>query len=89
MAVNVDGKSGKYFDPEGGEENKKFPSGMMDKQVLVSSKAASSTTRYAIGLLSNNELHVTPLVSVKAIGKFERMGVFTTRKTVLLPMNNL
>lgn len=64
LAVNADGKSGKYLDPDEGEDSRRFPSGMMDKQVLVSSKASSSTTRYAIGILSNNELHVTPLVSV-------------------------
>jgi len=61
LAVNVDGKSGKYLDCEEGGDNRKYPSGMMDKQIFTSSKSSSSS-RYAIGLLTNNELHLTPLV---------------------------
>lgn len=34
----------------------------MDKQLLVSSKALCDSRRYGVGILSNQELHITPLV---------------------------
>ena len=68
MALNVDGcNEGK---PGGGKrgivdaadpDDKLFSSGIMDKQVLVSTRAHLDTSRYAVGILGSNEFHVTPI----------------------------
>ena len=65
MALNVDGcdgKPGKRVDAD--PDDKLFSSGIMDKQVLVSTKANLDTSRYAVGILGSNEFHVTPISSV-------------------------
>ena len=69
MALNVDGcNEGKPGD--GGKrgivdaadpDDKLFSSGIMDKQVLVSTRAHLDTSRYAVGILGSNEFHVTPI----------------------------
>ena len=73
MALNVDGCDGKPGKRGGGSafgvdatdpDDKLFSSGIMDKQVLVSTKANLDTSRYAVGILGSNEFHVTPISSV-------------------------
>ena len=44
-----------------------FPDGRMDRQVLTSTRAVGDTSRYAVGILDNNELHVTPLEGVLSL----------------------
>ena len=73
MALNVDGIGGNM----GGSsaklkaaqaavdiEDRTFPSGLMDKQVLTSSRVMRDTSRYAVGILDKNELHVTAVRAV-------------------------
>ena len=66
-ALNVDGCEAKPGGVKRGDadpDDKLFSSGIMDKQVLVSTKTHLDTSRYAVGILGSNELHVTPLSSV-------------------------
>ncbi|KAK7475390.1 hypothetical protein BaRGS_00033340 [Batillaria attramentaria] len=58
IAVNTDGGN-KLTDAE-----PYFASGMMDKQVLGSIPSAADTGRYAVGVLKNGELHLTPVHAV-------------------------
>ncbi|XP_033630773.1 DNA-directed RNA polymerase III subunit RPC5-like [Asterias rubens] len=53
ISINVDGAN-----PIG---NQTFQSDVMDKQVLASSSGMASTSRYAVGILKDGELHLTPL----------------------------
>ena len=54
--MNVDGAN------SGREERvRTFESNVMDKQVLVGSSAVEKTGRYAVGILNDNELHLTQL----------------------------
>ena len=39
----------------------------MDKQVLVGSSAVEKTGRYAVGILNDNELHLTQLEGVLSL----------------------
>lgn len=39
----------------------------MDKIVLTSSKALSDTSRYAVGVVRDNSLHLTPVTTVLAL----------------------
>ena len=39
----------------------------MDKLVLTSSKALSETSRYAVGIVRDNSLHLTPVSKVLAL----------------------
>ncbi|KAK7112961.1 DNA-directed RNA polymerase III subunit RPC5-like [Littorina saxatilis] len=55
IAVNVEGGNRLM------EEESYFASGMMDKQVLRSVPCPADTHKYAIGILKNDELHVTPV----------------------------
>jgi len=77
MALNVDGcdekpgstkrgggGGGGAFGVDADPDDKLFSSGIMDKQVLVSTKANLDASRYAVGILGSNEFHVTPLSSV-------------------------
>ncbi|XP_013381144.1 DNA-directed RNA polymerase III subunit RPC5 isoform X1 [Lingula anatina] len=52
VALNVDGPQG---------VGNYYQSGMMDKQVLASEPSVISTSRYAVGVLKDGELHLTPL----------------------------
>ncbi|ESO84071.1 hypothetical protein LOTGIDRAFT_108154 [Lottia gigantea] len=57
IALNVDG----------GVENPSecvYASDKMDKQVLRSTACSTSAKRYAVGLLKDNEVHITPLSSI-------------------------
>lgn len=60
FALNVDGADNTNKLPD----EKTFPSGIMDHQVLTSSRAVSSSDRYAVGILNDNELHMTPIQSI-------------------------
>lgn len=42
-------------------------SNVMDKLVLTSSKALSDTSRYAVGVMRDNSLHLTPITTVLAL----------------------
>jgi len=53
IALNVDGQR------SSGATNNTFSSDVMDVQVLSGGKAASDTTRYAVGIVNNGELHLT------------------------------
>ena len=44
-----------------------FPDGRMDRQVLTSTRAVGDTSRYAVGILDQNELHITPLEGVLSL----------------------
>jgi hypothetical protein len=62
IALNVDGsdvKGGKTLPKN--DENSLYSSGLMDKQLLSSSKSVDDVGRYAVGILGGNELHITPL----------------------------
>ena len=39
----------------------------MDRQILSSTRAAGDTSRYAVGILDQNELHITPLEGVLSL----------------------
>lgn len=67
IAVNIDGKSSKKLAVEDNEAEIKYPSGMMDRQILTSSKALDNSNRYAVGILSDQELHITPVEGVLTI----------------------
>merc|ERR1711997_825867 len=41
--------------------------GRMDRQVLTSSRAVRDTSRYAVGILDQNELHITPIEGVLSL----------------------
>jgi len=62
IALNVDGAN------SGREERvRTFESNVMDKQVLVGSSAVEKTGRYAVGILNDNELHLTQLEGVLSL----------------------
>ena len=44
-----------------------FPDGRMDRQILSSTRAVQDTSRYAVGILDQNELHITPLEGVLSL----------------------
>ena len=56
IALNTDGASG--------GSNKYFQSSKMDKQLLTGSSPLGSTGRYALAILDNEELHLTPVKGV-------------------------
>ena len=49
------------------ERVRTFESNVMDKQVLVGSSAVEKTGRYAVGILNDNELHLTQLEGVLSL----------------------
>lgn len=56
IALNTDGSDAGH--------SKYFKSSMMDKQVLTGSTPVSSTGRYALAIMDNDELHLTPVKGV-------------------------
>jgi len=80
IALNVDGcdahstsdksrsklKSGK-LENSSNESDLNFPDGRMDRQVLTSSRAVRDTSRYAVGILDQNELHITPIEGILSL----------------------
>ena len=56
IALNTDGAAG--------GSNKYFQSSKMDKQLLTGSSPLASTGRYALAILDNEELHLTPVKGV-------------------------
>ncbi|KAK8387061.1 hypothetical protein O3P69_018014 [Scylla paramamosain] len=63
IAYNVDGA---YREMRDSEDNF-YKSNVMDKIVLTSSKALSDTSRYAVGVVRDNSLHLTPVTTVLAL----------------------
>jgi len=62
IALNVDGP------PSVREERTRaFQSNVMDKQTLVGSSAVEKTGRYAVGILNDNELHLTQVEGVVSL----------------------
>jgi len=62
IALNVDGP------PSVKEERTRaFQSNVMDKQILVGSSAVEKTGRYAVGILNDNELHLTQVEGVVSL----------------------
>merc|ERR1719158_2462639 len=62
IALNVDGP------PSAREERTRvFQSNVMDKQILAGSSAVEKTGRYAVGILNDNELHLTQLEGVVSL----------------------
>ena len=64
IALNVDGSDSRSNKDH---DSLTFPSGMMDKQVLTSTKSVGDTSRYAVGILGDNELHLTPLAAIVSL----------------------
>ena len=80
IALNVDGcdahntsdksrSKSKYgkIDNSASDSDLNFPDGRMDRQVLTSSRAVRDTSRYAVGILDQNELHITPIEGVLSL----------------------
>jgi len=68
IALNVDGPANGVVNGSASENKPKvFQSSVMDKQLLVGSSAVSRTGRYAVGLLDDNELHLTRLDGVLSL----------------------
>lgn len=63
IALNVDGA---FRDKRDSEDNY-YKSNVMDKLVLTSTKALSDVSRYAVGVMRDNSLHLTPVSSVLAL----------------------
>lgn len=63
IAFNVDGAFREMRD----SEDNFYKSNVMDKLVLTSSKALSDTSRYAVGVVHDNGLHLTPVSTVLAL----------------------
>ena len=61
IALNVDGPPGRE------ERTRAFQSNVMDKQTLIGSSAVDKTGRYAVGILNDNELHLTQLEGVLSL----------------------
>ncbi|XP_071552777.1 DNA-directed RNA polymerase III subunit RPC5 isoform X2 [Panulirus ornatus] len=63
IALNVDGA---FRDKRDSEDNF-YKSNVMDKLVLTSTKALSDVSRYAVGVVRDSSLHLTPIASVLAL----------------------
>jgi DNA-directed RNA polymerase-3 subunit RPC5 len=59
IAWNVDGAGSK--DEKKKSEEKFFKNDVMDKQILQSTRALPDTSKYAVAVYHDNELHITPL----------------------------
>ena len=55
------------LDNSSNESDLNFPDGRMDRQVLTSSRAVRDTSRYAVGILDQNELHITPIEGILSL----------------------
>lgn len=62
FALNVDGRPGLATS----SQQKYYKSNLMDKQVFVSSNATpmNMNKHYKIGIIRNNEIHLTPVQSI-------------------------
>jgi len=69
IKLNVDGSESAGLPGRGGggAEPGYFSGPRMDKQVLGGSAAVASSSRYAVGILNDNELHLTPVAGVLAL----------------------
>ncbi|KAJ1526730.1 hypothetical protein ONE63_008310 [Megalurothrips usitatus] len=63
IAINADGPA---VSRKSGDESV-FPSGKMDRMTLKSSRLLSDTSNYAIGVLNEGELHLTPLKGIVSL----------------------
>ncbi|XP_042222970.1 DNA-directed RNA polymerase III subunit RPC5-like isoform X2 [Homarus americanus] len=63
IALNVDGA----FRDKCDSEDNFYKSNVMDKLVLTSTKAMTDVSRYAVGVVRDSSLHLTPLSSVLAL----------------------
>lgn len=63
IALNVDGA---FRDKRDSEDNF-YKSSVMDKLVLTSTKALSDVSRYAVGVVRDSSLHLTPIAAVLAL----------------------
>ncbi|KAK3894025.1 hypothetical protein Pcinc_002184 [Petrolisthes cinctipes] len=63
IALNVDGA---FRDKRDSEDNY-YKSSVMDKLVLTSSSAVSDVSRYAVGVVGESGLHLTPVSAVLAL----------------------
>jgi len=61
IALNVDGEKGSST------TSATFKSEKMDTQVLSGGRAVNDTSRYAVGILNNNELHLTKVKGVLTV----------------------
>jgi len=61
IALNTDGDKGAT------STDSTFSSGRMDVQVLTGGKAVDDSSRYAVGIISNNKLHLTQLSGVLTV----------------------
>lgn len=57
IAINADGAPG--WREEG--NSLMFESNIMDKQVLTSCKSVEDCSKYAVGVVHGNEIHITPV----------------------------
>lgn len=60
IAINTDGAAG-YREKE---NDVLFENDIMDKQYFTSSKAIECSSKYAVGVVHGNEIHVTPLKGI-------------------------
>jgi len=67
IALNVDGPATVAGGPAREDRPRLFQSTVMDKQILVGSSAVSKSGRYAVGLLNDNELHLTSVEGVLSL----------------------
>lgn len=63
IALNVDGA---FRDKRDSEDNF-YKSNVMDKLILTSTKALCDVNRYAVGVVRDSSLHLTPIASVFAL----------------------
>lgn len=61
IAINTDGAAG--FNREKDEEAI-FENEIMDKQSFISTKAVDDCSKYAVGIVHGNEIHITPLKGI-------------------------
>lgn len=61
IKLNVDGSDG------GNRPDSVFQSNVMDKQVLAGTSAVTDCKRYAVGILNDNELHLTKVEGVLSL----------------------
>jgi len=61
IALNVDGDKGNLT------TSHTYASGKMDTQVLFGGKAVKDTKRYTVGIINNNELHLTQVTGVLTV----------------------
>lgn len=64
IALNVDGEQSRAA---AAAPNRTFTSALMDTQVLSGGRAVADTSRYAVGIINNGELHLTQVKGVLTV----------------------